>query len=312
MNHVLWVDKYRPNELADYVWRDDQEREKVEEWLSTGVLPHLCFSGSPGTGKTSLALMMLKLLNVPDGDILIRNAVKIRTVDKFQETITNFVSTWPFGNMKYVVLDEADRLSATSQEFLKHEIEKYSDTCRFIFTCNNASRLISPLISRCQCMDFRLLDYDDFIARVGQILMSENVKFEVDDLVNYVKATYPDMRRCINLLEQSTVKNKLSKPRASDVNGSSNDYLLNALCLFQEKRFREARKCIVENVRADEYIEIYQFLSRNLDLWGNTLDLQDDAFLVIRKGMLNHAIAGDPEINLAATIIELGRVNMNT
>lgn len=304
----LWTEQYRPKTLDQYVWRDPAQRAKVEEWVKEGVLPHLMLTGGPGTGKTSLAEMMLRVMGIPSGDILKINASRERKIEDIQNKVINFVSTWALGDsgVKYVILDEADSMSPLAQKLLRGEMETYSDGCRFILTANYPAKIIPALHSRCQGFHFEAMDRDDFTARVGEILVTEDVNFEVDDLLAHVDASYPDLRKCIGNVSQSTQGGKLSPPTA-DSEGTK-DYLTEMTALFKAGRTLEARKLIVEQAQVEEYPDIYRYLYKNLDLWGDAEDQQDDALLVIRRGLVNHALVCDPEINLAACLVELCRI----
>lgn len=307
----LWTEFYRPKTLDEYVWRDPTQRAKVEEWLQDGVLPHLMLSGVSGTGKTSLAELLLRVLDIPQGDVLKINASRERKVEDIQSRIINFVSTWALGptGVKYILLDEADAMSPLAQRLLRGEMETYADVCRFILTCNYANKIIPALHGRCQGFHFEALDRDDFTARVGEILVKEDVAFEVEDLLAHVNATYPDLRKCINNCQQATRGGTLHPPSVDS--GDAKDYLAEMAVLFKAGKTLAARKLITEQAQVEEYPDIYRFLYRNLDLWGETEDQQDDALLVIRRGLVNHALVCDPEINLSACLVELARLSRN-
>lgn len=300
MSVELWVEKWRPKTIADYVWRDAEQKAKVEEWISSGALPNLLFSGRPGTGKTSLAELLLHELKIPSGDILKLNASRERRIDDIQDKIQNFVSTWALGpsEIKYVLLDEADSLSPLSQRMLRSDLETYSGSCRFIFTVNYPEKIIEALHSRTQGFHFKTLDPSDFVSRAGEILMAENVEFEVETLLEYTDASYPDLRKCINTLQQGTKDGKLS---TLTVETTYADYLTDMVDLFKKGSYLQARQLIVSQARPEEYPDIFRFLYSNLDLWGD----EDQALLIIRNGLVNHALVADPEINLAATLCEL-------
>lgn len=304
----LWVEKYRPKTMDEYVWRDPAMREKAEEWVAAGALPHLLLSGRPGCGKTSLAKMLLNVLNIPAGDILYINASKERKVEDIQDRLNGFVSTWALGlsGIKYVILDEFDRVSPTAQDMLRADMETYSDICRIIATCNNEHRITPALKSRFTELRFATLDKEQFSLRAGTILTEEGVEFDVDDLLTYVNVSYPDMRKCIGLMQDNTRAGKLHPPRADD--GAATDFLVEVLVLFREGRYNEARKLIIEKAQPEEYPEIYRFFYRNLELFGETQEQQDDALLVIRKAVYQHTIAADAEINLAGALVELTRI----
>lgn len=307
---TLWVDQYRPSEIEDYVWRDPVMRDKVAEWLETGAIPHLILSGKSGLGKTSLAKMMLKLLKVPKGDILEINASKARKIDQVEEVVMGFCSTYTMidneHGFKYVLFDEADSMSLLSQKFLRAEIENHSDYVRFIFTCNYIEKINNAIASRCQHFHFEALGQEEFVLRLSTILEQERVKYELDDLVVFIEKSYPDLRKCINMLQQSTI-NGVLRP-LGDNEGKGFDYILEISELFATGQHKIAREFIVEHVNVDEYPEIFRFMYQNLEFWGSTNDKQDDALIIIRDGLYRHSIVADPEINLAATLAELGRL----
>lgn len=311
MSTELWVEKYRPETLDEYVWKNEHQRAKVEQWLSEGALPHILLAGSPGTGKTSLANLMLKRLGIPKGDILEKNASRERKIDQLQDSILNFCSTWPLNDtgFKYVLLNEADRLSPLSQDFMRDEMERYVNNVRFILTCNNPARINEALHSRVTEMKFYALDRDEFTARAGEVLVKEDVIFEIDDLIAFVNLTYPDLRKCIGLLQYNSKDGRLNPPAEDQKVVSGRDYLVDVAHLFRSGRWLEGRKMIIENAQVEEYVDLYRYFYQNLDLWGEAQDQQDDALMAIRRALVNHNQCGDPEINLAATLVELTNIS---
>lgn len=300
----LWTEKYRPSTVNDYVFRDDNQKKQVLSWIEDGAIPHLLFSGSPGVGKTTLAKVLLNELNVNDADIQFINASNETSVEIVRTKIVNFVSTIPFfGDFKYVVLDEFDYASPNFQVALRNLMETYSVSSRFIMTCNYPERIIPALHSRCQSLVINKLNRKDFDLRVASVLLEEKVNVDLDILDNYLQATYPDLRKALNLVQQNTVDGVLQKSQQSE--HSSQDWLVNAISLFKENKYREARNIIVEHARPEEYDEIFKFLYNNLPLWGDTEQQQDQAVVIIRNGMAKAPLCADPEINIAATLIEL-------
>lgn len=309
MSVELWVERYRPKTLDEFVWQDESQRAKIEEWLAEGALPHVLFSGTPGTGKTSLAKLLLLLLNIPKADILDLNANKdARKIDDFQSRVGSFVSTWAFGpsGIKYVLLDEVDRMSAHAQDLLRGEMERYADICRFVMTCNNPQRLTPAMHSRVQSFQFKTMDRTDFTVRLGEILATEDVSFEMGTLDTIVGQTYPDLRKAINTAQQNVLAGVLHEP-SEDVETTS-DYLIEMVALVQSGRMLDARKLVVGQAQTEDYPDIFRFLYRNLSLWGETQDQQDSALLAIRKGIVYHSTVADPEINLAAIMCELSMI----
>jgi replication factor C small subunit len=299
----LWVEKYRPSKITDYVFRDDNQRAQVAGWVNEGALPHLLFSGAPGTGKTTLAKVLLQELDVDSMDILEINASNENNVDTIRNKITNFSGTMPFGDMKYVLLDEADYITPNGQAALRGVMEMYHTSCRFILTCNYPNRIIPALHSRCQGFHIEKLDIKEFTARLATICISENVDVDLETLDTFVQASYPDLRKAINLVQQNVVDNALQKPQAGDQ--SQSDWMLNAVELFKASKYKEARTLIVSQARPEEYDDVYRFMYRNLQLWGNTEQQQDQAIVIIRNGIAKSVAVADPEINLSATLVEL-------
>jgi len=303
----LWTEKYRPDTLDGYVFRDDDQKHQVEGWISSGSIPHLLFSGAPGVGKTTLAKILIGQLDVQDVDVLEINASRENSVDNVRERITNFVQTMPFGEFKIVLLDEADYISPNGQAALRGVMETYSSTARFVLTCNYPNKVIPALHSRCQGFHIEKIDSTEFTARVATICVTEGIEIDLDTLDSYVKATYPDLRKCINLVQMNSVDGKLVSPQESD--SAMADYRLAVVDLFKEGKLLEARKLLCSQVRADEMDELFRWMYDNLELWSTTQEGQDQAVLAIAKGLRNIPMVADQEINLAATLVELTQIS---
>jgi len=299
----LWTEKYRPSSIDTYVFRDEGQRQQVSGWVQEGALPHLLFSGAPGTGKTTLAKVLLKELDVDNMDILEINASNENNVDTIRNKITNFSSTMPFGDLKYVLLDEADYITPNGQAALRGVMEMYHTSCRFILTCNYPQRIIPALHSRCQGFHIEKLDIQEFTARLATICIDENVQIDLETLDTYVQASYPDLRKSINLVQQNVVEGVLQAPQVGD--SGTSDWMLDVVTLFKQGEYKKARELIVSQARPEEYEEVYKFMYRNLDLWGNNELQQDQAIVIIRDGIVKSVSCADPEINLSATLIEL-------
>lgn len=302
----LWVEQYRPKDLEGYVFRDEAQRKQIQSWIKEETIPHLLFSGAAGIGKTTLAKLLIHQLGVDDYDILELNASRENNVDTVRERITNFVSTMPFGSFKIVLLDEADYLSPNAQAALRGVMEEYSQTARFILTCNYPHKIIPALHSRCQGFHIEKLDPTEFTARVATVLVNENIDVDIDTLDSYVKATYPDLRKCLNLVQMNSVDGKLQKP--SETETSTADYKLAMVDLFKSGKIKEARQLLASQARPEEMDDIFRWMYDNLDLWSKTDEGQDEAILIIRKGLVNHVSCADAEINLSATIVELSQI----
>ena len=301
----LWVEAYRPKTINEYVFRDDTQRNQIEGWIKDGSIPHLLLSGTAGVGKTTLAKVLMNELNISEYDILEINASRTNSVDDVRERITNFIQLIPFGPFKVVLLDEGDYLSPAAQAALRGVMEEYHSTSRFIITCNFPNRIIPAIHSRCQGFHIEKIDQTEYTARVATILMNENVDFDLDVLDTYVKVAYPDLRKCINLLQQNTVDNVL-KPPAADTQGDA-EWRFEMVELFKARKINEARKLVCGKVRSEEIEEIYTWLYQNVSIFGDEVQ-QDKAVLIIKQGLVDHALIVDPEINLAATLIRLSHL----
>jgi DNA polymerase III delta prime subunit len=300
----LWVEKYRPSNIGQYVFRDEKQKHQVQSWVESGAIPHLLFSGSAGTGKTTLAKVLLKELGVDDGDVMFINASSENNVDTMRTKINGFASSLPFGGeFKYVLLDESDYLSQNAQAILRNMMETYSSTCRFILTCNYPNKVIPAIHSRCQGYHIEKLDTNEFTARVAEILITEGINPDLEILDVYVRSAYPDLRKCINMVQQNIVDGALQQPGQGE--SGESDWILEYVALFQLGKVSEARKLIVSKARAEEYEGVYRKLYENLDWFGQDDMKKGKALLCIRDGLVNHSLVADPEINLSATLLEL-------
>jgi len=303
----LWVEKYRPDTLDGYVFKDEHQRAQIESWIAEGSIPHLLFSGNAGVGKTTLAKILIKMLGIQDTDVLSVNASKEgRKIDWLRDKLDGFCQTMPFGDFKVVILDEADYLNHQSvQPAMRNLMEQYSQSVRFILTCNYPNKIIPALHSRCQRLHIEKTDIKEFIKRVETILEKEKIEFDLETLATYVSATYPDLRKCINNVQMNSLDGKLHSPESTD---SSTDYRVEMIDLFKKGKISEARKLVCGQARPEEMEDIYRWLYENVSIFGEEPQ-QEKAILIIKQGLVDHTLVSDPEINLAATLIRLSHVN---
>jgi replication factor C small subunit len=302
----LWTESYRPKTTAEYVFRDAAQRDQVADWIRSGSIPHLLFSGAPGVGKTTLAKILINELGIDDYDVLEINASRENSVDTIRDKITGFVQTMPFGEFKIVLLDEADYISPNGQAALRGVMETYHASARFILTCNYPNRVIPALHSRCQGFHIDRVDITEFTARVATVLVAENVEFDLDTLDTYVKATYPDLRKCLNICQMNSTENRLSAPHGDE--GGVREWKLDVVNLFKQGKILEARRLMCASVRPEEMEEVFRWMYDNLGLWSPDQEKQDQAIVIIRNGLANVPLVADQEINLSATIIELANL----
>jgi replication factor C small subunit len=305
MKNSLWVEKYRPKSVTEYVFVDERQKEQVKHWIKDGSIPHLLFSGDAGTGKTTLAKVLINELGVESYDVMEINASRENGIDNLRDKINGFVQTMPFGKFKIVLLDEADYLTQPAQAALRNDMEAYADTVRYILTCNYQYKIIPALKSRCHEFHIAKPDMTEFTARAATVLVTEGVEFDLDTLDTYVRGTYPDLRKCLNQLQVNSNSGKLLAAQAQG--SSEHELLIEATTLFKKGKILEGRQQLMQYIAMypTRIEDTYKWMYDNIDLWGKEQEKKDAAIITIRNGLANLPLVGIPEISLAATLVEL-------
>lgn len=304
--HALWVEKYRPQTLDEYVFHDEQQAAAVQRMVNDRSIPQLLLSGVQGSGKTTLARILVHELQIEETDVLVVNASDENSVEVMRDKIKSFVTTFAMGTFKVVNLEEADYLSPNAQAVLRQMMEEYSDTARFILTCNYENKIIPAIKSRCQQFRFSKPDRDKVVELAAMVLVSEKIKFTLDQLDGYVAVGYPDIRKVINLLQQNSIDGKLLPLTQAE----TADYKFKLLDLIETGDWFEARKLACAQVSNEEWEDLFRFLYQNLEKAPNfsNRDKWEAGIVIIADHLYKHGICADPEINAAALFIRLGQV----
>tara|TARA_Y100000748_G_scaffold169739_2_gene142022 strand:- start:16068 stop:16988 length:921 start_codon:yes stop_codon:yes gene_type:complete len=297
--HTLWVEKYRPSTLDTYIG-NDQLKSKVAVYLESGDLPHLLLYGKAGTGKTTLAKL---LVNNIDCDYLYINASDENNVETVRTKVKNFASTMGFKDYKVIILDECDYITPNAQAALRNLMETFSKHCRFILTCNFVERIIDPIQSRCQAFQVIPPNKQDVAKHLHNILTQENINYEREDLGLLVNSGYPDIRRVINGAQRQSVEGILTIDKQSIV---ENDYKLKLLKILetQDKKsaFNNIRQLVADS-KVTDFADLFRLLYDEVDTYGKGHIAA--CILVIAKYELSDAQVVDKEINAMAMLIEL-------
>ena len=299
MSNYIWVEKYRPSSLDTYIG-NEHLKSKVEIYLESGDLPHLLLYGKAGTGKTTLAKI---LVNNIECDYLYINASDENSVDTVRNKVRQFASTVGFKDLKIIILDECDYITPNAQAALRNLMETFSKHCRFILTCNYVERIIDPIQSRCQSFQVIPPSKSEVAKHLHNILVQENVMDSMEDIKVLVDSGYPDIRRVINSAQRNVVNGQLKLDTSSII---QNDYKLKLLKILetQDKKnaFKEIRQLLADN-KITDFADLFRLLYDEVDGYGK--GHVAECILIVARYELSDSQVVDKEINAMAMIIEL-------
>ena len=300
INNSLWVEKYRPSQLKDYVG-NEHLKLKVSDYLESGDVPHLLFFGRAGTGKTTLAKL---IVNSIDCDHIIINASDENNVDTVRNKVKGFASTVGFKDLKVVILDEFDYMTPNAQAILRNLMETFSKHCRFILTCNYVEKIIDPIQSRCQTFQIVPPSKKEVAVQISKILGSEGIKFEPKELVPIIDSSYPDIRKVINTCQLNSSNGNLKVDTQNILDSDIKVKVLDLLKSKDDKRnkYMKIRQAIADS-RIQDFTELYSFLYEKVGEYadGNT----SNVIITLSEGQYKDALVIDKEITFMATIIQI-------
>nr|BAR35075.1 clamp loader subunit [uncultured Mediterranean phage uvMED] len=299
LEHSLWVEKYRPTSLDTYIG-NEHLKSKVSVYLESGDLPHLLLYGKAGTGKTTLAKL---LVNNIECDYMYINASDENSVDTVRTKVRGFASTMGFKDYKIIILDECDYITPNAQAALRNLMETFSKHCRFILTCNFVERIIDPIQSRCQSFQVIPPSKKEVAIHMTNILKEEGVASKMDDIAGLVNAGYPDIRRVINSCQRQVVDGMLVVDKQSLV---ESDYKMKLMEIIKKESkkdaFKSVRKLLADS-QVTDFAELYKLMYDEVDSYGTGHIAE--CILIIAKYQLSDSQVVDKEINAMAMIIEL-------
>ena len=304
-----WMLKHQPKTLDGYIWQNDAHKTAFTDMITNGNIPtHLLLSGVQGTGKTTIADILIRHMPVDqDYDVKRINASDENSVDDMRNSIKSFVQTYATGKFKIVLLDEADGLSVPAQKILRGMMDEFIDVARFVLTCNYDHRIIPMLKSRCMSFKFKSPDPTDVALYIAGILSKENVKTTLDVIDKYVAVNYPDIRKIVQTVQQHTVDGSLASPTEVDDTSEMKLQLLEAI---ENGNWQQARREVCASAMGEsDWEELYVFLYTNINKSKTLKDsVKDSAIVLINEHMDLHTRVADPEINAAALFIRLSQV----
>ena len=300
VTNSLWVEKYRPSKLTEYVG-NEHLKDKVKDYLESGEIPHLLFFGKAGTGKTTLAKL---IVNSIDCDHIIINASDENNVDTVRNKVKGFASTVGFKDMKIIILDEFDYMTPNAQAILRNLMETFSRHCRFILTCNYVEKVISPIRSRTQEFQIVPPTKKDVAVQISQILGKEVVSFQPKDLVPIIDSSYPDIRKIINTCQLNSSKGQLKLDTTSVIDSDLKSKVVEILKGNDAKpnKWKNIRQAVADS-RTQDFTELYTFLYEKVDEFGGTNT--SNIILILSESQSKDALVVDKEITFMSCIIQI-------
>ena len=296
--HTLLVEKYRPTQLDSYVGNENI-KQVISKYLEQNDIQNFLFYGPAGTGKTTLAKLIVKNLNC---DSMYINASDERGIDTIRDKVATFASTASFRPLKVVILDEADFLTIQAQASLRNIIETFSRTTRFILTCNFVERIIDPLQSRCQVLKIVPPTKSDVARHVAHILDTESISYDLKDIASVVHKFYPDLRKILNTCQSSTFESTLKIDSSILVSGSYHNHVLTLLKKPTSTTFNQIRQVIADS-GANDYDDLFRFLFENVSEFAP--NREGEVMIILSEMQYQSGFRIDKEINIMSCLSQI-------
>lgn len=306
MTPTHWVEKYRPSTFDDFVFQDDATRDHILKYVEQREIPHLMLSGPPGTGKTSCALLLIKLLGIDPMDTLVINASKENNVATIRDKVSQFCDVAPWNSaFRVVLLEEGDFITEEGQAVMRRLMEERYAYVRFIITCNYANKISLAVGSRMAHFAFKDLPESAVVTKVVSILDAEQVQWDIDDVTRIIQMGTGDLRKIIQTLDQYSTNGKLSLPAHIRIDGEVSDIVHAAV---STRGWEHLRSYVAANVSDANIPGLFRMVYDSLRSANYPQQTWEQAVVVVAEYLHRSSTVADQYINFAAMTVELGRL----